>query len=235
MDQAMMNKIGYGLGGVALLFAVGVGAYALGSRGKAMAQAEPERRQEEPERSKPDRSASNASSAPSSAAASAPSKHPVLMAKSLEDAIKIAAPSDSTNDNDPGTLLLTGWAHLHMTLESVKVTQDETTFGRVMKDPDEERGKRACFSGSIVQIDTERVREGEKIYVGMLMTGSVNVVRFYAVGSSGDLVARHSARFCGVVTGRYSYANAAGGSTHAVAVVGLFDLPENKDRVLPRL
>jgi hypothetical protein len=69
----------------------------------------------------------------------------------------------------------------------------------------------------------------------MLMTGSVNIVRFYAVGSSGDLVQNRPARFCGAVAGRYSYDNAAGGSTHAVAVVGLFDLPENKDRVLPKL
>jgi hypothetical protein len=31
-----------------------------------------------------------------------------------------------------------------------------------------------------------------------------------------------------VVTGKYSYANSGGGTGHAVTLVGVFDLPENK-------
>ena len=45
------------------------------------------------------------------------------------------------------------------------------------------------------------------------------------------LHAQHEpARFCGIATGRDTYANTGGGTTHAVRVVGMFDLPENRKR-----
>lgn len=53
-------------------------------------------------------------------------------------------------------------------------------------------------------------------------------MRFAAVASTGELVAQSSANFCGVTTGKYSYSNSGGGTTHAVFLVGMFDLPENK-------
>ncbi len=233
MDQETVNKIGYGVGGFALLFAVGFGAYTLGTRGSA--KAEPERQEaprEEPQEGRP-AAAASASAAASAATPSA--RHPIYAEKSLDAAVKVAALGDSYNDNDPGTLLLLGWSHFNMTLESVKVSQSETTFGKVMKDPDEERGKRVCWSGTISQIDSEKLPIGGKVYVGQMMTGARNFVRFYAVGSTGELVERKPARLCGVVAGRYSFHNASGGTTHTTAVVGIFDLPENKERSLPAL
>ena len=53
-------------------------------------------------------------------------------------------------------------------------------------------------------------------------------VSFFAVQSTGDLVEGSRARLCGVVTGRYSYSNTGNGTTHAVKVVGVFDLAENR-------
>lgn len=69
---------------------------------------------------------------------------------------------------------------------------------------------------------------GKPIYMGGLMTNDVKVIRFVAVGSSGELVENSSARFCGFVMGLNSYSNAVGGTTHGVSVVGMFDLPENQ-------
>lgn len=40
--------------------------------------------------------------------------------------------------------------------------------------------------------------------------------------------ANRSARFCGVVTGLYDDSNSGVGVGHAVQMVGMFDLPENK-------
>jgi len=45
------------------------------------------------------------------------------------------------------------------------------------------------------------------------------VIRFVAVGDTGALVANSTARFCGIVTGRFTYLNAIGGTTHAVRLV----------------
>ncbi len=42
---------------------------------------------------------------------------------------------------------------------------------------------------------------------------------------------RSQERFCGVVTGLFDYANSGGGTGHAVAIVGLFDIAENRPAV----
>jgi hypothetical protein len=60
------------------------------------------------------------------------------------------------------------------------------------------------------------------------MNGAENLYRFYAVGSTGSIVESSSARFCGVAIGKYDYTNSMGGAGHAVAAVGMFDLPENR-------
>jgi len=103
----------------------------------------------------------------------------------------------------------------------------ETSRAKVMKDPEAERGKRLCASGTIIEIHSSR-RSGQTIFSGGINTPSFDVVRFYAVRSTGDLVQRSVARICGVVTGTETYSNSSGGVTHAVFVVGMFDLPENR-------
>jgi hypothetical protein len=101
-----------------------------------------------------------------------------------------------------------------------------------MKDPEAERGKRLCSLGTINQIEVDR-SAGSPIYNGGLMTPGFDSVRFSAVGSSGDLVEGSGARICGIVTGKYSYSNAGGGTTHAVYLVGMFDIPQNKPAPVP--
>jgi len=103
----------------------------------------------------------------------------------------------------------------------------ETKRGLVMKDPDAERGKRLCVSGSIVEIRVDR-SDGDTLYFGGLVSPSLEVLRFIAVRSTGGLIEDSPARFCGVVTGLQSYLASNGSVLHAVFAVGMFDLPENR-------
>ena len=134
---------------------------------------------------------------------------------------------DSVNKLDEGTALLALWSAKGLVWADVAVTKNETTFAAVLKDPDEARGKRVCVSGSIVEIEVEKVRTG-KIFDGLLHDYAGNLYKFSAVRGTGDLVAQSQTRMCGVITGKYDYSNSAGGTGHAIKIVGIFDLPENK-------
>lgn len=50
-----------------------------------------------------------------------------------------------------------------------------------------------------------------------------------SAGSTATLVQQSRARLCGVVIGTYDYSNSAGGKGHAVSLVGMFDLAENRE------
>lgn len=58
-----------------------------------------------------------------------------------------------------------------------------------------------------------------KIFVGGLRQADGDAVAFTSLGTTGDLIKRASAKFCGAVTGIEG---------DAVVLVGLFDLPENR-------
>ncbi len=151
--------------------------------------------------------------------------------QSFSAAVEMVKPdmADTHDEHSGGTLLLTVWAASHLRWEDVGVTKNETSFALVKKDSDEARGKRMCASGTLIQISKQDFGDlgGNKIYGGLLLTRSGDILSFFAAGSTGSLVERNKARFCGVVTGTYDYSNSAGGVGHAVATVGMFDLPEN--------
>jgi hypothetical protein len=151
------------------------------------------------------------------------------IAPTLPAALAVAKPhmDDQFGKVSTGTLLLGMWAAKHMTWKDVGVSQDEATYALTMKDPDEARGKRTCAGGSIIEIEKARLDDGRG-YEGLLMSDGMRLFHFFAVGSSGTLVQNSPARLCGVVTGKYDYPNSAGGTGHAVQVVGMFDLPENR-------
>jgi hypothetical protein len=88
----------------------------------------------------------------------------------------------------------------------------------VQKDPDAERGKRMCAEGVIEKIERMDV-DRRKVFVGRLRQADGDTIAFTALGTTGDLIKRASAKFCGAVTGT---------TGDAVAIVGLFDLPENR-------
>ena len=137
---------------------------------------------------------------------------------------------DPPNNMSTGALLFSVWASAKLKWADVSVAQNETSFAKVAKDPDAERGKRLCASARIIEIrKLEHAAIPKTVYFGgMFMNGFDNVGRFIAVGSTGDLVQSSVSRFCGAVVGMQSYGNSVGGVTHAVAFVGMFDLPENR-------
>jgi hypothetical protein len=136
--------------------------------------------------------------------------------------------SDSNDDDSRGTALFALWAARRMRWNDVSVDADETTFGLVQRDSQEQIGKRMCSSGQIVEIHADSITTGGKLAHGLLMSDAGHLYRFMAAGSCGDVVTGSYARHCGVVTGNYDYSNSGGGTGHAVAVVGMFDLPQNK-------
>ena len=180
----------------------------------------------------------------SSAAAAAPAQPPsspppadaaespldiLLAIPTLPDAIAHLKPemTDTTDNVSPGAVLLATWAGAHMHWADVAVSRNETSFALVRKDSDAARGKRMCVRGEIIQIAKQDLGD-ETAFDGLMLSGDGDILSFLAVGSTGDLVERSYARFCGVTIGTYDYSNSGGGEGHAVSVVGMFDLPENR-------
>jgi len=154
----------------------------------------------------------------------------MLQKKSLSDAITFAKIfiEDKFNTDDLGTLMLLAWSSNYLKWSDVD-HKDQTSIPLVRKDPHEARGKHYCASGRIIQIETlPKNKHFNKSYNGLLIDNSRNLVRFYAARSSGSLVEKNPARICGIVTGVYDYKNSGGGTGHAVKLVGMFDLPENR-------
>lgn len=91
------------------------------------------------------------------------------------------------------------------------------------KDPDGSRGKFVRASGSIAEI-----KKSGSFFEGSLMTDSMHVVRFFTPLSTRGLYENSYATFKGVFVQMFAYPNVAGGETHALLLVGGFELAENK-------
>jgi hypothetical protein len=154
-------------------------------------------------------------------------------ASSVQSAIELAKPfmDDAPDSHSDGTIYLALWASKRARWEDFRVKKNETTFGRVKKDVDTERGKRMCVNGEIVQIERRRdIGQGfylETFWGLMMNLDTQNLVSFFAVGSTGDLEQGSPGHLCGIVTGVFEYANSAGGTGHATELVGMFGLKEN--------
>lgn len=129
----------------------------------------------------------------------------------------------------PGALAFAVWADKGLKWTDVGISKNETTIAQIMKDSDDERGKRFCVGGSVIEIQVVKSEVG-KFHVGLLMTDATKLVHFIGVGSSGEIVERSYARFCGVAAGKFDYPNSAGGVGHAVELVGMFDIEANRKR-----
>ena len=153
----------------------------------------------------------------------------ILEVPNLPQAIAVAKPfmADTRDDYSVGAVMLALWSAQGKSRWEDFQAIPATKYKLVMKDPEEARGKRLCVRGSIVQIQVERTEHG-KLYNGVLHTNNYQPISYAAVGSTGDLVEGSRAKLCGVVTGIKSYSNVQGGTTHAVFLVGMFDLPENR-------
>lgn len=122
---------------------------------------------------------------------------------------------------------LVTWASARMRWADVAVDEDETNYGMVQKDIEAARGKRLCISGTVVEIHVDKSTP-KPVYDGIIQSAAGNLFAFAAVGSSGAVVASSLARLCTVVVDLFDYTNSMGGMGHAVDVIGMFDLPENR-------
>jgi hypothetical protein len=142
----------------------------------------------------------------------------------ISEALAITKPvmTDSFGEDSSGTYNFVGWSSKNMSWNDVSVKKNETSFGKAMKDIDSERTKKLCFTGRVIQIS--KVNSG--IYHGIISASYWGraIYNFYAVGNTGNIVEGNQVRFCGVVTGIYNYNNSGGGVSHAITVVGKFDL-----------
>lgn len=136
---------------------------------------------------------------------------------------------DKHNASDDGADLLVNWMSTHGLNWLELHNMPETSIPKMKKDPDAERGKRICISGTIVEI-----QRTNGVFAGNIINDAVEVVTFLAAGDTGNLVGNSTAKFCGIATGLFSYSNTAGGTTNAVRVAGAFDLPSNKPATKPR-
>ena len=172
---------------------------------------------------------------PSPAPAPTPTETPAehVMKLNFAGAVAFTRPymEDTVDQDSAGAVMLAAWASRNMKWTDVAVATDETSYALVRKDSDAARGKRICTSGQIIQIEVYKFQSGDRpLSEGLLMSNGGNLYNYIAAGSSGTLVEQSYARFCGVVTGKYDYSNSAGGEGHAVEMVGMFDLPENKPK-----
>jgi hypothetical protein len=104
----------------------------------------------------------------------------------------------------------------------------ETTWARVSKDSETEKGGKICASGKITQISVNR--SDGWVRSDVIMRSQREYFTILAVGSSGDLIDGSVARVCGIATGTWYFANVNGSLTPSVYLVGAFDLPENREQ-----
>ena len=135
--------------------------------------------------------------------------------------------TDTTNEVDEGAIWLALWSREHLNWTDLQALKPSKA-SLVMKDADTQRGLRLCPTGYIGEITADDSLGTPKVFTGGLIDNSGQIYRFIAVKSTGEIVKGSTAKFCGIVTGRLMFSNSVGGTTHAVSLVGMFDLPENR-------
>lgn len=155
--------------------------------------------------------------------AEAPAREfPETFAEMLERSVPLMG--DTTAAPSDGAIALGMWLGIRGRLADLKPAQNETTVKLAMKDSMRARGKRTCVRGTLLQLYRDNNYPVGELYTGTMTTGDYDVVSFIAAGDTGELVSGDRAKLCGVVTGRWSYPNAAAGTTHSIHIAGMFDL-----------
>lgn len=174
-------------------------------------------------------SASGSSSGPGSASVGASvgvSVDSLATAKADEAFTALKIPVRVKDRDDPQAKAFGQWLSRFGSWADVEPATAETTWAKIQKDPERERGKRLCLDGMVGSIRVERSEFGEFSWGHVLV--EQESTRYIAVGDTGELVRLSKARFCGVVAGVMSYGDTSGGTTNAAYLVGMFDLPSNR-------
>ena len=160
--------------------------------------------------------------APPPAAPAAPKD--IVEVASLPAAITFALPymTDDRSAPNAGAKLLARYGAAKLTWADVVITKNETSLELVEKDPPNAWGKRLCADGTLARIEKQAV-DGTELHSARLVTKSGDALELFAVGSTGKLVKRKPARFCGVVTGRLDVAGKP-----ATFAVGMFEIRQSR-------
>jgi len=144
----------------------------------------------------------------------------ILDANSLTAAIAFAVPrmTDDRSAPNAGAMLLARYGAVKLTWADVAIAKNETSLELVEKHPPKAWGKRICASGTVQRIEKQTI-DGADLHSVRLVTKTGDAIELFAVGSTGNLVKRKPARFCGVVTGRLVVAGKP-----ATFAVGMFEL-----------
>lgn len=149
--------------------------------------------------------------------------------RTLQEVITITKPKMGDVDDgsvNAGAAILAWWGSDAMKWNELQSLPD-AQYEEVIKTPDEQRGKKICTSGKIIEIAVDN-NTPQRLHTGSFHDDKERAYRFIAIKSSDKVVQDSSIRFCGVVIGQESYQNTGNGVTNAVSLVGMFDLPENK-------
>lgn len=103
----------------------------------------------------------------------------------------------------------------------------KTTMGEAKKDPGAERGKVLSVTGRVIEI-----HGNGGLFDGGLATDGGTIVHFETPLSTRGIVEGSYVTFRGVFVQEYAYKNVTNGQTRSVALVGAFDLPENRKGTL---
>lgn len=162
----------------------------------------------------------------------------LVRATTLREATNLTKPlmGDVTGEdvNEGAAMLAMWWARQPSSFWTELLALPDSRRAEVMKDPEPYRGQRICMTGSVTQIFRDKSAPVRTpVYMGVLYHNG-GFARFVAVHSTQGIVENTPARFCGIVIGLQSYSNVSGGTTHAVQVVGEFDIPTNGGTGLPQ-
>lgn len=153
-----------------------------------------------------------------------------LAAKSLRETLAYSVPLMQDVDGEKlsdGALLFAAWASGHEFWQDL-LRMPDTKRAEILKDSDSQRGRRICVSGTVTQIFRDKSLPF-RAFLGVLLAGPTGFVRFVAVNSTEGVLENQWARFCGITPGVQSYPNVSSGTTHAVQIVGSFDLSARPD------
>ncbi len=144
----------------------------------------------------------------------------ILDVKSFPESIAFALPrmTDDRNAPNAGAKLLARYGAAKLQWSDVVIAKNETSLELAEKAPPQAWGKRLCASGTLARIEKQTV-DGTELHSARLVTKSGDALEVFAVGSTGRLVKRKPARFCGVVTGRLDVAGKP-----ATFAVGMFEI-----------
>lgn len=206
------------LGFVAVAYVAGLSVRALNEREARLTEEAAKEAAKEHEKYLAERSAIRARNAE-------PPPPPKVL--SAREAFAAARPTDMNElDLGPGVVSFVLWARSHLRWSDLS-SPEKISVGQVMKDSAMMRGRVACYSGDVIEIRADRSVSPPVFHGGMSLE-DFSIVRFTAVGDTGNIVANSKAKLCGFITGSVRYENAMGNISSGAMVVGMFDLPANR-------